>query len=169
MISDNATNFISTSDELNRLFDAPEVKDYLVNKRVEWKFIPKRAPWFGGFWERLIGLTKNAIKKTLGRAYVTYDELNTLLTEVEAMLNDRPITYVSADVRDNIPLTPAHLLHGRPLTTLPYLSVDDDELTDPTYGNHDELNKLYTLLTTLHNAILASMGVGVFTSSTREP
>jgi len=35
-----------------------------------WHFIPKKAPWFGGFWEWLIGLMKATIKKTLGRAYV---------------------------------------------------------------------------------------------------
>ncbi|XP_006822846.1 uncharacterized protein LOC102808814 [Saccoglossus kowalevskii] len=120
MVSDNAFTYLSAADELRLLFDSPEIKTYLTNKSVTWKFIPKRAPRFGGFWEQLIGITKNAIKKVLGRSYIMFDELRTLLTEVENVLNDRPLTYVSSDVEDNAPLSPSHLLHGRPLTSLPH-------------------------------------------------
>jgi hypothetical protein len=102
----------------------------MQNHRVEWRNIPKRAAWFGGFYERLIGLTKLSLKKVLGRAHVTMDELSTLVTEVEATINDRPITYVG----DGDPLTPSHLILGRLTKTLPYRLVDDDELSDPTFN-----------------------------------
>ena len=59
-----------------------------------------RAPWYGGFWERLIGLTKKAIKKTQGRALITLTELQTLAVEVVAILNECPITHVSSNVSD---------------------------------------------------------------------
>jgi hypothetical protein len=94
----------------------------MQNNHVEWHFIPKRAPWFGGFWERLIGLTKLSLQKVLGRARIDLDELNTITAEVEATLNDRPITYFS----DGEPLTPAHLMHGRLLRTLPRPLEDED-------------------------------------------
>jgi len=54
----------------------------------------------------------NALKKVLGRSRVTLTALQTLVTEVEAILNDRPITYVSSELDDLQPLTPSHLLHG---------------------------------------------------------
>ena len=85
----------------------------------EWRFIPKRAPWFGGWWERLIGITKSTIKKVLGRALVSYETLHTIVTEIEGVMNDRPLTYVTSDASDQEPLTPAHLLYGRRITSLP--------------------------------------------------
>ncbi|XP_070557391.1 uncharacterized protein [Ptychodera flava] len=151
MLSDNASTYLSAADELHDLMNSQEVKDLLAEHRVTWTFIPKRAPWHGGFWERLIGLTKTTIKKVLGRAFVTFDELRTLLTEIEATLNDRPLTYVSTNEDDPIALTPSHLLHGRPLTTLPYISVDDEERNDPSYGNHNALNERYRHLSHLQS------------------
>ena len=147
MISDNATTYLSAANELKQLFDSPAVQMYLANKRVEWEFIPKRAPWFGGFWERLIGITKTSLRKVLGRSYVSSDELYTTLTEIEATLNDRPLTYLSVDSNDLPPLTPSHLLHGRSLTTLPNMCADAEELNDPTFGTHNDLLKRHGRLT----------------------
>ena len=95
---------------------------------MEWKFIPKRAPWFGGFWERLIGLTKSTLKKTLGRTHATLESLQTIIIEVEALLNDRSITYASCDINDLNPITPSHLLHGRRIVKLPHTDVQEDEI-----------------------------------------
>ena len=118
MISDNASTFLASSETLSDLFQSPSLKEQLSRQGVEWKFIPKQAPWYGGFWERLIGLTKGAIKKTLGKASITLTELQTLATEVEAVLNDRRITYVSSDCVDKELLMPSHLLNGRRITSL---------------------------------------------------
>lgn len=100
MISDNATTFMAASLQIKRLFASPEVHESLGNKSTEWRFIPKRAPWYDGLWERLIGMTKEALKKVLGRAYVSYQTLQTLATEIEAVLNDRPLTYVTSGASD---------------------------------------------------------------------
>ncbi|XP_070571330.1 uncharacterized protein [Ptychodera flava] len=150
MLSDNASTYLAAADEIKTLFDTPEVNNFLAAHRVQWTFIPKRAPWFGGFWERLIALTKNAIKKTLGRVFISFDELSTVVTEIEAVLNDRPLTYVSSSIHDKIGLTPNHLLHGRTLTSLPYIEVTDEEVTDPPYSDHHEVNKRYEHLSRLH-------------------
>ncbi|XP_074651607.1 uncharacterized protein LOC141906262 [Tubulanus polymorphus] len=75
----------------------------------------------------MVGLTKTAIKKVLGRSLCSFDELRTLLTEIEACLNDRPLTYVSGDINDENPLTPSHLLIGRKLCVLPHLEFDLDD------------------------------------------
>ena len=134
MISDNASTYLSAAEELTELFQSQTLKESLAKQGVDWQFIPKRAPWYGGFWERLIGLTKNTLKKVLGRASVNLTTLQTLVAEIEAILNDRPLTHVSSDVTDEEPLTPAHLLYGRRITTLPHVKVEQDELIDPDYS-----------------------------------
>ena len=116
MMSDNATTFTSAADELTQLLSSDDIRTLLGREGVTWKCIPKKAPWFGGYWERLIGLTKMAIEKTLGRAHINLRTLETIVIDVETILNDRPLTYISDDQADPQPLTPSHLLHGRRLT-----------------------------------------------------
>jgi len=83
----------------------------------------------GGWWERLIGLTKTSLKKVLGRTLINLEELQTLVPEIEAFLNDRPISYTSTGVGDPLPLTPAHLLYGCIITSVPQ-SEDIDVTAD---------------------------------------
>ena len=144
MLSDNASTFHGAASTLKQLTSDPTITDSLTRLGVEWKFIPARAPWFGGFWERLIGLTKTTLRKTLGRAFVSFDVLHTLLTEVEAVLNDRPLTYQTNDISDSPPLSPSVLLHGRQLTTVPHPTVDDNILEDPDFQppGHAALSRL---------------------------
>ena len=141
MISDNGSTYMSAAEELRKLMELTEVKEELGRRGLSWQFIPKRAPWYGGFWERLVGLTKTAIKKVLGRRHVSLPTLETIVVEIEAILNDRPLTYVSSELMDPDPLTPSHLLHGRRITCLPHQSVEIDELTDPTFGDASRIRK----------------------------
>jgi len=68
----NNASTLATAEELNVLFESDDIKEALGRQGVDWKFNPKRAPWYGGFWERLVGLTKQAIRKTLGRAFISH-------------------------------------------------------------------------------------------------
>ena len=86
MISDNASTYQSAADELTQLLNSSELTSQLGNRGIEWKFIPKRAPWNGRFWERLIGLTKLFLKKVLGKTNITLDEFQTITAEIEAIL-----------------------------------------------------------------------------------
>ena len=133
VVSDNASTFMAAADELKALFESNTVKESLGNQGVDWKFIPCRVPWYGGYWERLVGLTKNALKKTLGRAYVTLISLQTVIVEIEAHLNNRHLTYVSTEMNEPEPLTPSHLLYGRVINTLPHTLTTQDELTDKDF------------------------------------
>jgi len=139
LLSDNGSTYLAAAEELKSLFSSAELSDALARRGIQWQFISKRAPWFGGFWERLIGLTKSTLKKTLGRTCATLESLQTIVIEVEALLNDRPLTYVSSDVSDLEPITPSHLLQGRRITTLPYSKVEDDEVTDPDFGDDSQI------------------------------
>ena len=89
----------------------------------------------------MIGLTKTSLKKVLGRALVNLVTLQTIVVEIEAISNHRPLTYVSSDVKDEQPLTPSHLLHGRRMISLPYESLEEDELIDPSFDGNVEIQK----------------------------
>ena len=139
VISDNASTYTSAAKELSELFQSPTLKSALMHKGTTWRFIPKRAPWYGGFWERLVGMVKMSLKKTLGRAFVTLTVLQTIIVEVEAVLNDRPLTYLPSATGDPEPLTPSHLLCGRRIVPLPHPDAEDEEMTDPDYLSADQL------------------------------
>ena len=128
MLSDNATNFVGFQSQLKEFQGQQVLTDMLQKSNTEWRFIPARAPWFGGMWERLIGICKRIIKKALGNKLISYDELQTIVVEVEGKVNSRPLTYFSSHSEDCVPLTPSHLLHGHRLDSLPHnVNVDLDE------------------------------------------
>ena len=141
MLSDNASTYLAAANELNILFCSPSLSNALSKKGMTWQFIPKRAPWFGGFWECLIGMTKSSLKKVLGRTFATLSTLQTVIVEIEGILNDCPLTYLSADAKDLEPLTPAHLLNGKRIVSLSYHRVEDDELVDPEFGGESTVMK----------------------------
>ena len=66
MISDNASTYLAAEEDIKELFESDDLREALGRQQVTWSFIPKHAPWYGGFWEQLVGLTKQAVKKTLG-------------------------------------------------------------------------------------------------------
>ena len=95
-----------------KTFKSSIVKNYLRNHNISWQFILERSPWWGGFYDRLIGLTKACIKKVIGKEKLTWEELETICTEVEGAINTRPLTQIDDDPNNNI-LTPNHLIYGR--------------------------------------------------------
>ncbi|GFY05451.1 integrase catalytic domain-containing protein [Trichonephila clavipes] len=111
--SDNARTFKAAERELayfaNILKDS-EFQSFVADKGIHWKFIVERAPWWGGFYERLVKTIKDPLRKILGRALLTFEELSTILSEVEVIVNHRPLTYVENDPGEPEPLTPAHFL-----------------------------------------------------------
>ncbi|XP_063442079.1 uncharacterized protein LOC134722391 [Mytilus trossulus] len=58
MITDNASTYIAAAKHIENLTRSASLTETLNNYGTKWTFIPKRAPWYGGFWERLIGITK---------------------------------------------------------------------------------------------------------------
>ena len=97
LISDNAKTFKAASKELSKIKRSYEIHQHLANKGVSWRLIVEKAPWHGGFWERLIKSVKRCLKKSIGRAMLSFEELRTLLVEIESTLNNCPITYVYDD------------------------------------------------------------------------
>ena len=85
-----------------------------------------RAPWWGGFFERLIGIMKNALSKAIGRALLKFEELEEVLLDVESFLNNRPLCYMGEEFETPV-ITPNLLLRGQPA---PYLEENCNEMSD---------------------------------------
>ena len=93
------------------------IEEYLAGLRCAWIFNVEYAPWWGGAFERMVKSTKRCLRKMIGRAQLTLDELLTAFVEIEAVINSRPLSYVSGeDVEES--LTPSHLLVGRRILSL---------------------------------------------------
>ena len=80
---DNGKTFVSASKMLRALFNSPAVRRHPANKRVKWTFNLERAPWWGGYFERLVQSVKRCLKKILKNAKVTSEELQTVLVEID--------------------------------------------------------------------------------------
>ena len=135
--SDNARTFKRAAREIAdrwKGIDADLARE-MGQRGINWKFIVEGAPWWGGWWERLVGSVKSLLKKVLGRASLSADELDTLLIRVEAVLNSRPITFVYDDHKEPQPLCPSDFLIGRRLMSLPPLSAGQIKVTASNQSN----------------------------------
>ena len=117
-ISDNGKTFKAASRFLSSVFKDDTVRDHLAEKGCEWTFNVERVPWWGGAFEHMVQSTKRCLRKMVGQASLTRDELLTAVTEIESIINSRPLSYISAGDTEE-PLTPSHLLIGRRVLSLP--------------------------------------------------
>ena len=121
MISDNAKTFKKAAEDLNCLITRSPTQEFIEDNRITWLFYLEKSPWWGGFIERMVGSVKSILRKALYRTFMSYDEMTTLLKQIESIINSRPITYLYDDDIEE-PLTPSHLLIGKRSTQLPTAS-----------------------------------------------
>jgi hypothetical protein len=125
--SDNAFTFKRANKDIQFIWNNlinPELHQFYNAKRIKWKFIVEFAPWWGGFYERMVRNVKSCLKKILGRSLISIDEMNTKLIEIEYALNSRPLTYVYNDENEPSAVTPNNFLINGELLTLPDANVD---------------------------------------------
>ena len=112
MFSDRGTNFVAANSILRKELEElnKATSNHLIEEGIEWNFNPANAPHRGGAWERIIGLFKKHLTAALLGDTPTFDTFSTTVTEIEAILNRRPLTQISTDSRDIKALTPMDLL-----------------------------------------------------------
>lgn len=127
LFSDNGTNFVGAKRKLTQLnalhleMSSNEfVLRYLAQANIDWKMIPPFSPHFGGLWESGIKLIKFHLKRMIGETRLTFEEFSTLLTQIEAVLNSRPLCKSNfCDTSSLDVLTPSHFLSGETITSIP--------------------------------------------------
>ena len=142
--SDNSETFKASSKEMKRymeIMNGKAFRDFLIEYKIEWKFIVEYAAWWGGFYERMMRTIRVPLKKILGRSIYSSDEIYTILTEVEAMVNSRPLTQINDEISELGYLSPASFLIGRPLMNMPVIPVKSSEKS----LRKKELNKLMVM------------------------
>lgn len=132
--SDCGTNFKGASSQLKKELEHMnhlKIDESLRRRQITWKFNPPESPHMGGVWERMVRSIKKSLNVILLSEGVILNDytLLTVLTEVEALINSRPLTWVSDDIKDLEALTPNHFIMGRASTNLPPCVTHDANVT----------------------------------------
>lgn len=123
---DNGTNFVGANrelEDLRRLFAQEDqqrkIIDATSSEGIKWHFIPPRAPHFGGLWEATVKSFKGHFYRVASEAALMFEEASTLVTQIEAILNSKPLSALSSDPNDLNYLSPGHFLIGSSLISYP--------------------------------------------------
>ncbi|XP_008179517.1 uncharacterized protein LOC103308231 [Acyrthosiphon pisum] len=120
--SDCGTNFVGTHrylTEVETIIQGADFSNNVLEHQIRWHFNPPSAPHMGGIWEAAVKSTKSLLHRVIQNTVLTYEELNTVLHQVEATLNSRPLSAMSSDPSDYRTLTAGHFLTLEPLVTIP--------------------------------------------------
>lgn len=159
ILSDNGTNFVLTekclsgrklsaeeiaSHEWQRIIKSPPVQSQTSAMGIQWTFITERAPWRGGLYEALIKSIKYHLKRVVGKNCMKRDHFHTLLMQIAAVVNCRPITYYSSETPH--PLRPIDFLNPLSPTSVLFPPFGEGDAYVPTPSNVDTLNAIWEKL-----------------------
>jgi len=114
------------------------LQHFAAEERLTWHFIPPRAPHFGGLWEAAVRSIKQHLKRTIENTSLTMVEMMMVLSQIEAILNSRPLTLLTDDSTDLNALTPGHFLIGSALTAYPEIDFQNVPLNRLSQWQHVE-------------------------------
>lgn len=132
--SDNGSNFVGANNELLEIYDwfsadatQNSIKNAVSLMNIDWKFNIPYAPHRGGLWEAAVKSMKFHLYRIVGNVPLTFEKIYTVLTQIEAILNSRPLTPLSSDPNDFMALTPAHFLIGQPMLEIPEYDLQKEK------------------------------------------
>ncbi|XP_026317449.1 uncharacterized protein LOC113228388 [Hyposmocoma kahamanoa] len=125
MYSDNGTNFKGAAKILHDDFQeyltitSPEFFNAISEQEIEWHFLCPSWPSAAGIWEAAVKSMKYHLMRVLGEQKLDFEQFTTLLAQIEACLNSRPLCPLTEDVDDLDYLTPGHFVTGTPVMSVP--------------------------------------------------
>ena len=131
--SDNAKSFLQAGGLIQNLLSFSEFEEKFRTASISHKTIPVYAAWYGAVWERMIKTVKECFAKVIGRYTPSHSEFVTVLSDVQKVLNNRPLTFRSQENEVDI-ITPNHFLVGRPIPSLLFGDLN----VDPEWEYYDE-------------------------------
>ena len=114
IMSDHGSNFVGARNDLCEMFDflnkqvtQKNISEFCTAHHIEWKFIPEKAPHFGGLWESSVKSMKYHLKRVMSNVKLTFEECSTLLAQIESCMNSRPLMSLPCEGEGINVLTPA--------------------------------------------------------------
>ncbi|XP_055543152.1 uncharacterized protein LOC129728723 [Wyeomyia smithii] len=120
--------------------EVEKISQACVNEEIVWHLNPPKAPHFGGLWEAAVKVAKSQLYRQVGGSRLSYEDMSTVLAEIEAAMNSRPIVPMSEDPNDCTALTPAHFLIGTSMHAEP-----DPDLSEIPFTRLDHYQRLQQL------------------------
>ncbi|XP_055604236.1 uncharacterized protein LOC129752489 [Uranotaenia lowii] len=129
---DNALTFVGANrllqeskQDFDKMHSSDELGTHCADNGIVFHFNPARSPHFGGLWEAAVKSFKHHLYRVMQTTVLNIDDFNTLLIQVEAVMNSRPLTPRSSEPDDVVALTPGHFIVGEPLVSLPEVDISE--------------------------------------------
>ena len=126
---DNFSTFVAASKWLKVILREEKVHEFLAKHHIKWQLNLSRSQWWGGQFERIIGLTKQALLKAIAKVKLTWKVLESVLLDTEITLNNQQLGYIEGDIHTPI-LTPNFIILAQPMFGLER-DIDNTEDCDP--------------------------------------
>ncbi|XP_073820586.1 uncharacterized protein [Musca autumnalis] len=162
MYSDNGTNFVGALKHLDKDFrdaikENSTLAPILAAEKIQWHFIPPASPHFGGIWEAAVKAMKYHLRRIVGESKLTFEEMSTLLYQIEAVLNSRPLYHLDENTDEMDVLTPGHFLIGRPLIGCPETASVVESTVNILRTTMEDVNSNFKKIVDQMNNITAAM------------
>ena len=96
-----------------------DVEDFVVTHKIKWRFNTPSSPHQGGMFESMVKQTKTALKVIVGQQILSWNEMSTVFTEVQCLVNSQPLGHPSNATNDLPPLTPNNFILSRATADVP--------------------------------------------------
>ena len=129
IISDNASVFKATASSLKKIRKSKRLQDHLAREEIRWQFNLSRSPWRSGMYEQVIKDVKKTLYKTLCRTTLSFEQLETVIVDIERQMNNRPLAYLKSEGGEEQVLIPNVLMWGQNAHEIEETEEDRDEVS----------------------------------------